>query len=207
MDMLEGLNEEQAAAVRHKDGPMLVVAGAGTGKTRVITHRIAWLLQDESLKPSQVLALTFTEKAAREMEERLHELIGWRSFQVPVMTFNAFGAELLLRFASHIGRSVRGGLINETQKLLLLAQHIGDAQFKYYGPQSDMLDFLEGVVSYIGNLQNAGVTPEKYEEYAKALTKDASVHPREADEQCDLAMLYRMYEDAKLKSATYFLID
>src|SRR5476649_1200555 len=110
MDILKGLNPEQRAAVEHVDGPMLVVAGAGTGKTQVITRRIAHLLASGRAKPGQVLSLTFTEKAAREMEERLYGLIGWQSFQVPVMTFHAFGAELLGRYSSHIGRSTRGGL-------------------------------------------------------------------------------------------------
>src|SRR6266705_2825098 len=115
-NVLEGLNEEQMQAATHVDGPLLVVAGAGTGKTQVITRRIAYLIAEGRAKPGEVLALTFTEKAAREMEERLYDLIGWQSFQVPVMTFHAFGTELLSRFASHIGRSIRGGLLNDTQK-------------------------------------------------------------------------------------------
>src|SRR5687767_9797992 len=105
MDMGE-LNAAQRSAVEHEQGPALIVAGAGTGKTRVITQRIARLIDKELAKPQEVLALTFTEKAAREMAERLYELIGWRSYQVPVMTFHAFGSELLGRYATHIGRSV-----------------------------------------------------------------------------------------------------
>src|SRR5476651_2410529 len=130
MDILEDLNPEQRAAVEHIDGPLLVVAGAGTGKTQVITRRIAYLIAEGRAKPGQVLALTFTEKAAREMEERLYDLIGWQSFQVPVMTFHAFGTGLLSRFASHIGRSTRGGLLNDTQKALLLKQHISSISLK-----------------------------------------------------------------------------
>src|SRR5476651_767672 len=99
MDILEGLNPEQRSAVEHTDGPLLVVAGAGTGKTQVITRRIAYLIAQGKAKPNHILSLTFTEKAAREMEERLYGLIGWQSFQVPVMTFHAFGAELLGRYS------------------------------------------------------------------------------------------------------------
>src|SRR5688572_2913789 len=133
MGILDGLNPEQLAAVQHDQGPQLVIAGAGTGKTQVITRRIAFLIAEGRAKPNQILALTFTEKAAREMEERLYELIGWESFQVPVLTFHAFGAELLGRFASHIGRSIRGGLINDTQKTLLLQQHFHRISLNYYG--------------------------------------------------------------------------
>ena len=67
-DLLTGLNEVQTKAVRHMDGPILVVAGAGTGKTTVITRRIAYLIEDKKVNPSSILALTFTDKAAREME-------------------------------------------------------------------------------------------------------------------------------------------
>lgn len=169
MSILDGLNPEQLAAVQHDTGPQLVVAGAGTGKTQVITRRIAYLIEQQRAKPSQILALTFTEKAAREMAERLYELIGWESFQVPVLTFNAFGAELLMRFASHIGRSIRGGLLNETQKTLLLQQHLGRIQLEYYGPQDDTYEFLEGVVEYIGQLQNAGIDAAKYAEHVAGL--------------------------------------
>jgi DNA helicase II / ATP-dependent DNA helicase PcrA len=204
MEILEGLNAEQAAAARHGDGPMLVVAGAGTGKTRVIAHRIAALLREGKAKPAEVLALTFTEKAAREMEERLYDLIGWQSFQVPVMTFNAFGSELLGRFSSHIGRSVRGGLINDLQKALLLQQRIGEVEFTYYGPQTDIIEFIQGVVSYIGALQNAGVTAAEYQAYVEGLRKDpGDLHFREVDEQADLSLLYSLYEQVKAETGTY----
>ncbi|HUC21002.1 MAG TPA: UvrD-helicase domain-containing protein, partial [Candidatus Polarisedimenticolaceae bacterium] len=137
---LSELNPEQLQAVTFGDGPALVVAGAGTGKTRVITHRIVHLIESGAARPHQILALTFTEKAAREMAERLYELIGWQSYQVPVLTFNAFGAELLGSYASHIGRSIRGGLINDTQKALLLQQHLDRVSLSYYGPYTNLFE-------------------------------------------------------------------
>ena len=159
MDLGE-LNEEQRRAVEHEIGPALIVAGAGTGKTRVITSRIARLIEKKMATPEHILALTFTEKAAREMAERLYDLLGWKSYQVAVMTFHAFGSELLGRYSSHIGQSTRGGLINDTQKALLLRQHIDEVELSYYGPHSDIFEFLEGVVEYIGHLQNSGITQE-----------------------------------------------
>lgn len=199
-----GLNAEQRAAVIHDRGPLLVVAGAGTGKTQVITRRIAYLIGQDRARPDQILALTFTEKAAREMEERLYELLGWQSFQVPVMTFNAFGAELLGRFASHVGRSVRGGLLNEMQKALLLVQHIDELDLKYYGFQADMFEFVESVVSYIGRLQNAGVTPVAYAQFVDSLrSSPGDLNPLEIDEQEDLAGLYRLYEQVKQQTGTF----
>jgi DNA helicase-2/ATP-dependent DNA helicase PcrA len=208
MSILDGLNPEQLAAVLHDSGPQLVVAGAGTGKTQVITRRIAHLIDGGKAKPAQILALTFTEKAAREMQERLYELIGWQSLQVPVLTFHAFGAELLGRFASHIGRSVRGGLINDTQKTLLLQQHFNRVTLQYYGPQDDLYEFIEGVVAYIGQLQNAGIGPAAYSEYVAELrSTPGDVHPSEIDEQADLARLYTLYEEIKVETGSYDYSD
>jgi DNA helicase-2/ATP-dependent DNA helicase PcrA len=202
--ILEGLNDEQRAAVLHDRGPLLVVAGAGTGKTQVITRRIAYLISRQRARPDQILALTFTEKAAREMEERLYELLGWQSFQVPVMTFNAFGAELLGRFATHIGRSVKGGLLNEMQKALLLAQHMEELDLKYYGFQADAFEFIEIIVGYIGRLQNAGVSPEAYERHTRELRSNpGTMNPLEIDEQEDLASLYVLYDQLKRRTGTF----
>ena len=207
MNSSEGLNPKQLEAVNHEDGPMLVVAGAGTGKTKVITERIARLIEDGRAKPTEVLALTFTEKAAREMEERLYGLIGWESFSVPVMTFHAFGTELLGRFASHIGRSIRGGLLNDTQKALLLTQQIDRIQLSYYGPQSNIYEFMEGVVDYIGRLQNAAVEPDAYIKYVDQLRTDSQIHPRDIEEQDDLAKIYRLYQEIKEETGTYDFHD
>lgn len=203
-DILTGLNAQQLQAVSHIDGPMLVVAGAGTGKTQVITRRIARLIADDAAKPSQILALTFTERAAREMQERLYDLIGWQSFQVAVMTFHAFGAELLARYGSHIGRSTRGGLLNDNQKSLLLSQHFSSISLEYYKPGQAMMEFIQDVVAYIGLLQNAGITSETYSKYTSMLDADQpQLHPFDRAEQRDLAKIYSLYEHIKTKTGTF----
>lgn len=208
MNVYEGLNPEQAAAVRHDEGPLLVVAGAGTGKTQVITRRIARLVQEGKAKPSQILALTFTDKAAREMADRLEGLIGWDAVQVPVMTFHAFGTEILRNYASHIKRSVRGGLLNDTQKTLLLFQHIERITLSYYGGDNGLYEFLEGVTRFIGNLQNDGVDLEKYGAYVRELSINrGELHAQDVAEQEDLLALYRLYEEIKLETGTYDYAD
>ncbi len=91
----EGLNAAQVAAVTHGDGPLLVIAGAGTGKTTVITHRIAHLINTKQARPEQILALTFTEKAAAEMERRVDLLVPYGFTDTWISTFHAFGDRVL----------------------------------------------------------------------------------------------------------------
>ena len=97
-DIFEGLNKEQKEAVNYIDGPLLVIAGAGSGKTRVLTHRIANLISNHNVKPWNILAITFTNKAAREMKERIENLIGEENTKdMWVGTFHAMCVRLLRR--------------------------------------------------------------------------------------------------------------
>jgi DNA helicase-2/ATP-dependent DNA helicase PcrA len=204
MDYLAGLNPEQRTAAMHGDGPMLVIAGAGTGKTQVITRRIARLIASDKAKPEQILALTFTEKAAQEMQDRLFDLVGYNAFSASVLTFNAFGGQLLQRYASHVGRAVGGGLINDMQKTLLLQQHIERIEFQYYGLQADLYSLLESIVHYISRLQNLRVSVDEYTEFVQNLqATPEGLHEADIKEQQDLAALYRLYETLKCESGVY----
>src|SRR3989344_3373797 len=95
MEILRGLNAAQAAAAAHKAGPLLIIAGAGTGKTTVITRRIAWLIAEKLARPGEILALTFTDKAANEMEARVDLLVPYGYIDVSISTFHAFGDRVL----------------------------------------------------------------------------------------------------------------
>src|SRR4051812_7980376 len=101
--ILEGLNPSQQAAVLHIEGPCMVIAGAGAGKTRVITSRIAYLLQEKELSPHQLLALTFTNKAAREMRERVEKIIQYNTNSLFLGTFHSIFTRILRKEATHLG--------------------------------------------------------------------------------------------------------
>src|SRR6056297_4363302 len=104
-NFLKELNEQQREAVSHVNGPLLIVAGAGSGKTRVLTYRIAYLLQQHHALPQNILALTFTNKAAREMQERIRNLIGDKATGLWMGTFHSIFSKILLFEADKLGFS------------------------------------------------------------------------------------------------------
>src|SRR5690242_21948441 len=101
--LLDDLNPAQRRAVEHAGSPLLVVAGAGSGKTRVLTHRIAYLLAERNVHPGQILAITFTNKAAGEMKERVEQLVGPRANAMWVMTFHSACVRILRRESKKLG--------------------------------------------------------------------------------------------------------
>ncbi len=136
--LLAGLNPQQRAAVLHEGSPLLLVAGAGSGKTRVLTHRIAYLLAARGVRPGQVLAITFTNKAAAEMRERVSALVGPRAATMWVSTFHSACVRILRREAPHVGLKSNFSIYDaaDSQRLMALVCRDLDLDPKRYPPRA-----------------------------------------------------------------------
>ena len=156
MELLEGLNPQQKEAVLHTEGPLLVLAGAGSGKTRVITHRIAYLIQEKGVAPWSILSLTFTNKAAREMRDRIEALIGARVLDIWSGTFHSCCVRILRREIERIGFN-RDFVIYDTgdQETLIkdCLQRLGYNDRNFPPKQ---------VLAYIGRAKDELISPEAY---------------------------------------------
>lgn len=180
--LLDGLNPQQRAAVVHSGSPLLIVAGAGSGKTRVLTHRIAHLLGEREVHPGQILAITFTNKAAAEMKERVDALVGPRSRAMWVMTFHSACVRILRREAKRLGFPTSFSIYDQADanRLMALVCRELDLDPKRYPPKS--------FSAQVSNLKNELIDYETFK-------ARASTHMEQT-----LAEAYEMYQ-ARLQQA------
>ncbi|WP_320773971.1 DNA helicase PcrA [Streptomyces sp. CRN 30] len=154
--LLEGLNDNQRAAVAHAGSPLLIVAGAGSGKTRVLTHRIAHLLSERGAHPGQILAITFTNKAAGEMKERVEQLVGPRAHAMWVMTFHSACVRILRRESKKLGFTSSFSIYDaaDSKRLMALVCRDLDLDPKRFPPKS--------FSAKISNLKNELIDEEDF---------------------------------------------
>lgn len=171
-DLLNGLNDEQLTAVTHTDGPLMIIAGAGTGKTTVITKRIAWLIEQGLAKPEEILALTFTEKAASEMEERVDQLLPIGYVDLWISTFHAFCERVLRASALEIGLPNSFQLIDEIDAYLLVRKHFDQFKLDYYRPRGNPTKFIQALLSHFSRAKDELISPDRYLDYATNLKEE-----------------------------------
>jgi len=194
--ILDGLNEAQVAAVTHAGGPLLIIAGAGTGKTTVITRRIAHLIASRRARPSEILALTFTDKAAAEMEERVDTLVPYGYADVQISTFHAFGDRLIKENALELGLTPDFRVLTRAEQVIFLRDHLFELPLHHYRPLGDPTRHMHAIVSLISRLKDEDVGPEEYLAHAEALLAGASDDEGrlEAERHLELARTYAQYQ-------------
>src|SRR3990167_9414144 len=170
--ILEGLNKQQEKAVTFGNGPLLIIAGAGTGKTTVLTRRIVWLMEQALAKPEEILALTFTEKAANEMEERVDMLMPLGYSDIQISTFHAFAQKILSQHALDIGLPGDFKVITDTQAWILVKKHLYDFDLDYYKPIGNPNKFIHALLRHFNKAKGEEIAPEEYLKYAEGLTLD-----------------------------------
>ena len=162
---LKHLNKEQKQAVAHKNGPLLIIAGAGTGKTLVIAYNLAHLIQQKKAKPDEILAVTFTEKAAQEMEERIDKLLPYGYVDLWVSTFHAFCKKILQEHGLDIGLSTDFKLLNPTASWVLVCQNLEKFKLDYYKPLGNPNKFIRALIEHFSRCKDQAIYPKDYLKY------------------------------------------
>src|SRR5512144_690440 len=199
--ILEGLNPPQADAVTHETGPLLIIAGAGTGKTTVITRRIAYLIATRRARPSEILALTFTDKAAAEMEERVDTLVPYGYADVQISTFHAFGDRLIKENALELGLTPDFRVLTRAEQVIFLRDHLFEFPLRHYRPLGDPTRHLQAILSHISRLKDEDVAPAEYVAHAETLLARAvdEAARLEAEQHLELARTYEHYQAVMLR--------
>jgi DNA helicase-2/ATP-dependent DNA helicase PcrA len=157
------LNEAQKIAVDTVEGPVMVVAGPGTGKTQILTLRIANILRKTDAEPSSILALTFTESGVASMRRRLAEMIGGPAYAVNINTFHGFCNEIIKNYPEVFPRIIGSQNITEVDQIRIIQELILDLPLRELKPFGDAFFYLRPILSSINELKREGVTPEKFE--------------------------------------------
>jgi DNA helicase-2/ATP-dependent DNA helicase PcrA len=198
--LLADLTARQRRAVTWGDGPLLVVAGAGTGKTTVLTRRIAWLIAEQRAKPSEILALTFTERAAAEMQERVDQLVPYGYADSVICTFHAFGDRLLREHGLAVGMSDQVAVLSRAEQVTFLREHLDALPLERFRPLGNPTRFLSVLATHFSRARDEDVSPVEYRASAERLAARAVADPgdaglaEEAARQLELAAAYETYE-------------
>ena len=203
MDSGVKLNAEQLRATQHKSGPLLIIAGAGTGKTTVITSRINYLIEKGLAKTNEILALTFTEKAAREMEERVDEALPLGYTQMWISTFHSFCEQVLRAEALNIGLDPSFRLFSTSLATQFLRTNIFELNLKYFAPLGNPTKFVRGLLDHFSRLADEDLTPRQYTDWVKKLNAKKvnakSETKIELEKWEELANGYKKYSELKTR--------
>ncbi len=197
------LNKEQLSAITYGDGPLLIIAGAGTGKTTVVTERIKHIISEGHAKAEEILALTFTEKAAREMEERVDVIMPYGYTSMWISTFHKFCDRILRLEALNIGLNPAYRLMTDTDAMMLFRTHLFEFHLAYFRPLGNPTKFIAGMLQHFSRLSDEDVNPDQYmdwvEKQKKVKKKRNEEEELELQKYDELARAYKTYQDIKAK--------
>lgn len=179
---LDYLNDRQKEAVLYGDGPLLILAGAGSGKTSVLTKRVAYLIKERNVSPSNIVAITFTNKAAKEMKERIIKEVGKEGYDIQISTFHSFGLRIIRENYEKLGYEKNFTIIDSDDSLTVVKKILKDMGIDYarFNPK-----FIKNQIS---SCKNEMVTPEKYQNLVN-------------DELSDITYkVYKRYQDTLLRN-------
>jgi DNA helicase-2/ATP-dependent DNA helicase PcrA len=203
--ILDGLNLGQREAVTHDTGPLLIVAGAGTGKTTVITRRIAHLIAQGKARPEEILALTFTDKAAAEMEARVDELVPYGYADVEIATFHAFGDSLLRGHSLELGLRNDFKVLSRAEQVIFLRDRLFELPLGRYRPLGDPTRHLQAIITLVSRCKDEDISPDDYVACARRLREAVAAVPDDQDAgdraaaQAELAAVYEAYQALMLR--------
>jgi DNA helicase-2/ATP-dependent DNA helicase PcrA len=200
--ILEGLSPAQQEAVLHGDGPLVIIAGAGTGKTTVLTRRIAHLIASKRARPEEILALTFTEKAAAEMAERVDELIPYGYAETWIGTFHAFGDHALREGALEAGLDPEFRVLTRPEQVIFLRERLWRLPLRRFRPLGDPARHLAALLTLVSRAKDEDVSPAEYRAWAErqleAARSAAGAAQPEAEDAAqrhlELAEFYQAYQ-------------
>ncbi|MCX6812825.1 MAG: ATP-dependent DNA helicase [Candidatus Berkelbacteria bacterium] len=198
------LNNRQLEVVNYKTGPLLVIAGAGTGKTAVITHRIANIIAKKWARSSEILALTFTDKAAAEMEGRVDQLVPYGYTDIWISTFHAFGDRFLRDYAIDLGLPANFKVLTQTEQAIFLRQNIYAFDLNYFRPIADPLSHIYELLNHFSRLKDELISPEDYLTWVqdqRSKIKDQNDKDEiQIEKNLELAKAYSRYQELMIQS-------
>ncbi len=204
---MAGLNKEQIQAVTHQDGPLMIIAGAGTGKTRMITQRIGWLINQGLAKTDEILALTFTDKAAKEMQERVDILMPYGYTDIWIFTFHAFGDRVLRENALVAGLNPDFKVLAGPEAAVFFREHLFEFTLNYYRPLAEPTRFIEALISFFSRAKDEDISAADYLKYAQDFLIQVKAGPLDqaneelAVQQLEVAGAYVKYQELLAKES------
>jgi len=214
MDVLENLNDLQREAVRYNEGPLLIIAGAGTGKTRVITRKIFYLLEVEKVRPEEILVLVFSNKAVEEVKNRVEEKLKLSSDEMWISTFHSFCNRILRESGIHNGIPKDFKILDRVEQWIFLSKIVKDITFKYFSKLSDPLAIINDFIHFTSRAKDEIVTPEELFNHLKKKESELKKPEKEIPEDevlksqeeikfyREVGELYSLYQKA-LKDSNY----